>query len=705
MQTQSLNGKWNYRIGKGEWSTREVPFSARPVGHSECERSFDLEYMSERIFLVFDGITYYARVSLNGKFIGEMLPYCEYRFDITDSVTEKDNELLVELEDLSPEFGPSAGWENFGGIIRPVKIEYLPKEYIDNVFFHCELKNGYTDAEYTVEVTTVPANIEYTAELSFKGVIADSFTASGNACRSVKNVHLWSPDKPNLYDLTVRTNAYEYTCKVGFRELKCDRHRFILNGEPLFLFGVNRHEIIGDLGHTVTPELIEKDFLIAKDLGCNFIRLAHYPHCKATLEIADRMGILVSEEPGLWWSDTSNPAVSAGSLEVLRRTILRDRNHPSVAFWLSFNECEFTEQFLIDSARVARENDPYRLVSGANCMSDDDTLKYYNICGFDFYTMHPYSDTFARAAASAEKLTDKPLMFTEWGGYDMTDNPGVLTKFIEKMYALYQKNSDEGALAGAAFWYFAAVNDFNRGRPACIDGMLNESLLTADRKPTAIFDAFKNAFAKVKKGSNYDDEFYFEKLSDISGVALKCANEDNDYQRLLADAHIKEPFRLQRMRPYKLTRGPILRDKIDGLYTEPRVLFDGRELVFNGNAVGDTVTLVGAVSVKKGYPILGEYGETAAEITVVSTDGSTEVFTMKNGVDFTTVFTTLSSSIIDPIAENTERYAVFGYDRNHENYVINKLTLRLAKASEIDSIHIRSAGAGYDLMFYGVLVQ
>lgn len=111
MSIQSLDGIWNYRIGNGVWKSREVPFSARPVGHSECERSFDLEYMSERVFLVFDGITYYARVTLNGKFIGEMLPYCEYRFDVTDSVTEKGNELLVELEDLSPEFGPSAGYD------------------------------------------------------------------------------------------------------------------------------------------------------------------------------------------------------------------------------------------------------------------------------------------------------------------------------------------------------------------------------------------------------------------------------------------------------------------------------------------------------------------------------------------------------------------------------------------------------------------
>ena len=143
---------------------------------------------------------------------------------------------------------------------------------------------------------------------------------------------------------------------------------------------------------------------------------------------------MVSEEPGLWGSDTSLPEVANGSLEVLKRTILRDRNHPSIVFWLCFNECKFTEKFLADSATVCRKYDPTRRVSGANCMTNEETLYHYNKCKFDFYTMHPYSDTFKRSKTSAEILHDKPLLFSEWGGYHVYDNPHLLLDFMSEIW-------------------------------------------------------------------------------------------------------------------------------------------------------------------------------------------------------------------------------------------------------------------------------
>ena len=101
-----------------------VPFSTLAVGQSECFRKFDRTEDLPRVALQFDGITYAAKVFLNGVPVGEMLPYCEYTFDVSDVVRDKDNELLVELEDLEPEFGPSDGWENYSGIIRNVWVVY-----------------------------------------------------------------------------------------------------------------------------------------------------------------------------------------------------------------------------------------------------------------------------------------------------------------------------------------------------------------------------------------------------------------------------------------------------------------------------------------------------------------------------------------------------------------------------------------------------
>lgn len=324
---------------------------------------------------------------MNGKALGEMLPCCEYEFEITEHIIEGENTLSVELEDLNLCFGPTPGWENFGGIIRDVSLIYRDDNYISDVFFKTDLCNEYKDAEVSVDVQT-DKNTDSLLEISL---------LDGN-------------------DNTV-----------------------------------------------LSYEQIEEDMKMIKSTGSNFVRLVHYPHCKATLDIADKLGLMVSEEPGLWWSDTANEEVANGSLEVLKRTIFRDRNHPSIVFRLSFNECQFTEQFLIDSANVCHKYDPTRLVSGANCMSDEDTLIYFNRCGFDFYTMHPYSATFDRSKKSAQILYDKPLVFTEWGGYFVFDNPAYFRECIQKMAKLYRANSDSGALAGAFLWCWADVNDFNRG--------------------------------------------------------------------------------------------------------------------------------------------------------------------------------------------------------------------------------------------------
>lgn len=714
MKIQSLNGEWLYRIGKGRERVREVPFSALCVGHSECRRIFSLDERSDRVFLKFDGITYHASVYLNGVKLGEMLPYCEYVFEVTGSVKADNNELLVELEDIAPSFGPTAGWENYGGIIRDVSLLYAGKGVINDAFFYSELLNGYKDARYTLELQTeAPEGAEISVSLFDGDGVADAFIAPVNAEkveREIKNVKLWSTDAPDLYTLSVALTLEgreldRYECKVGFREIKCDRHRFIINGKPELLVGVCKHEMIGDQGHTVSEELIERDLRMIKEMGCNFVRLVHYPHSKKTLEIADRIGLMVSEEPGLWWSRTEIPEVSEGSLEVLKRTVLRDRNHPSVAFWLAFNECRFTEQFLIDSARVCRKYDPSRMVSGANCMSDEDTLKYYNNCGFDFYTMHPYSDTTERAKRSASILNDKPLVFTEWGGYHVYDNPHLLKDFIGDLYDMYKRGSDEGAIAGAFFWYFAECNDFGRAGPACKDGVLKEALVDAQRRPTLIYDAFVSAWADVRRKKRAEDKYYYEPLTALDMTPLKyvngCGNFEIAFSGAMESSYEKEKFNGMRYR--RMSVGCILqRSETVGMARIPYTVSDGDTVTFGGGKNSGAVTLLGAVSSGKGYPISGEYGEEAATLTVTFSDGREESFSLRNGIEITTVYTTFGSSRIEPVGEKTVPFARFGYDKNFENYIINTLTLELEDKNDIEGVTVASKGNGYDLLIYGV---
>ncbi len=656
MKVQSLNGAWKRRVGKGEWSKVTVPFSTLSVGHSECVKSFDLKNKSDTVLLKFDGITYYAKVTLNGVLLGEMLPYSEYVFDVTDTVKEKNNELLVEIEDISPKFGPSEGWENYSGIIRDVNILYKNKAYIEDVFFKSTLTDSYKNAEYSLAVKSVGCeNARWKVTLLQNGETVDSYSFSEDetVLRKLEQVSLWSCDNPNLYELKAELfengeKVDEYTENVGFREFGCNRHRFTLNGKELFLQGVCKHEMVADSGHVPTLEQIEADLKMIKETGCNFVRLVHYPHCKATLDIADRLGLMVSEEPGLWWSDTSDPEIRAGSLEVLRRTVIRDRNHPSIVFWLSFNECRFTEQFLIDSAKVCKELDPTRLVSGANCMSNEDTIKYYNLCGFDFYTMHPYSATFERSLVSAKILCDKPLMFTEWGGYFVYDNPHLLADFMNGMYNLYEANSDEGALAGASIWYWAELNDFNRGKPACVDGALKEALVDKYRNPTLIYKTFRDTIKNFGKTVREEDKYEYTGSS-VNGKAMKCLNK-GDFEAFKESMMENIPFYHSNMRKRKITVGAVLKGD-EGIDNIPAVCSKDNSPVFEGEKETDTVTLIGCVSAPYGYPLGGEYGEEAAKVTLTFKDGEKCDFILRNGMEITTVHTTLSSSRINPVAE------------------------------------------------------
>lgn len=703
VRIQSLNGMWLYRIGKGKQREISVPFSTLAVGHSECECTFTLTETAPCTYLKFDGITYAAKVFLNDIFIGDMLPYSEYLFDVTDFVCDV-NALRVELEDIAPAFGPSEGWENFGGIIRDVSVLYAAENRITDVFFHATLQDDYRNAVFTVETTAqIPQGVFHITLFDGDKAVC-SYEQAADATAQAKllcDVRLWDVDTPHLYTLCVALEENgetvdTYSCKVGFREFICDNHRFYLNGKPLFLKGVCKHEMFADSGHCPTEEQMRRDMLMIKDTGCNFVRLVHYPHHKKVMEIADEIGLMVSEEPGLWWSDTANAQVSAGSLEVLRRTILRDRNHPSVVFWLSFNECRFTEEYLVASAKVCRENDPTRLVSGANCMNNEDTLKYYTLCNFDFYTMHPYAPTTERAKESAAVLNDKPLLFTEWGGYYVYDNPKLLGEFLHQFYALYENN----ALAGALFWEWSELNDFNRTDGACVDGVLREGLVDADRHPTLIFESFCRALKGM--GTKEEPPFWFAPLTYTAGNNLLTADgEKCCLQKALDATRELEENGKKLMRRRVLKEGPVLKN-VDGLLDVPLVLHDNTEYTISCSVCTDVLTVYGMVSAHKGYPLDGNYGEAVAELTVIYTDGSSQTTVLKNGIDVTTVFELRGSSRINPVAENSARVATFGYDKNFEQYLINERKIPLDIYRTVKAVTLCSCNNGYALLIYGM---
>ena len=235
---------------------------------------------------------------------------------------------------------------------------------------------------------------------------------------------LWSPEEPNLYELRVSLQSDHgvdrWSCRTGFREVVTRGPDFLLNGRRLVLKGVCRHDMWKEQGFTLTRQQMEQDMRMIKALGANFIRQVHYPHHRYMVELADELGLLVSEEPGYWNMDFNKMPRSMVELgyRIMEKTIRRDWNSPSVFAWLLSNECQLTLEVLREGKEICNKLDPIgRLVSAANSMPKEKAKPIFEQAGMDFFDQHPYTFNVDDFNQEAEfDGPSRPLTFTEWGG-------------------------------------------------------------------------------------------------------------------------------------------------------------------------------------------------------------------------------------------------------------------------------------------------
>ena len=731
-----LGGIWQYRVPDGEYTERKVPGSYLCVGQSEYTRHFSLlPQAGKRTFLCTEGINYEGTVIVNGITLGKTLPYCHYEFDITDYLKE-DNELTVLVKDIYAPFGFMAGWCCYGGIIREIYLEERAETYLDDVWFRNTLTEDFLRADATVEIAfggCMAENLSTTATLFRNGATVAVAKGDKHIAFSVERPVLWSPDDPALYELTVTLEKDGVaidtrTMEVGFRSLTMDDKRFYLNGEPFFIVGVCRHDLgTLDEGHTLTDEAIERDMRMIKELGANFVRLVHYPHDTRVLRIADRIGLMVSEEPGLWWSDLKDKATTDGALEVLKRTIIRDRSHACVAFWMSFNECVFTQEFLNDAVKVSRTYDPDRYSSGANCMDVEMTREMFNIADIDFYTMHPYGMRPERVAGKKggtsldvlfREYAGKPLIFTEWGGYYVVDNPALFTDFCNKM----KRGKEKGLLAGMLYWAFADMYEFNRA-DACIDGVQFEGLVTIDRRPKENYYVLQKFIRELSLPAN-PVKFAMEAevasgTETVRSTPIALPPPENDpvqnetWQQACEDARMTwlptqfENLRMRRKRYFKV--GPILPtdcDRVGNLdfYALRKPIAIGEKTSICSvpvNRSGRQLVLLGNVIFMDGYPIAGERGEVCATLTLCYADGEEKQIPLRNGYELLTVNRTFLDSYIDPTSPILKPAVSFSYDKGHDNYRIYTLEIELCADRVLESFSIQSEMTKRPILLYG----
>lgn len=468
------------------------------------KRDFRLDRTpGKRYILYFGAVNYEAKVWVNGKKAGEHTGgYTPFNFDITDLVSDGDNFVVVKADDKRAKDNvPTVNmdWWNYGGITRDVLIAELDDTYIADYSISLD-GNSTSRISGWIQLNNEIAGKDIILEIPELGISEKCITdSSGQAAFSVRaKPALWSPDNPKLYDIVLRYEDSDIRDMIGFRTISTSGKQILLNGEPVFLKGISIHEEAPfRSGRAWSPEDAATLLGWAKELGCNYVRLAHYPHNEHMVRTAEKLGLMVwSEIPVYWTISWNNPGTYANAENQLTEMIRRDRNRCSVIIWSIANETphgEARDRFLSSLSLKARELDPSRLISmamevtradnGVNTL-DDNMNEYVDIISFNQYVGW-YRNTLEEARTMKWVIPyDKPVIISEFGGGAQAGLHGeVNARFTEEYQEeLYIRNLEMldkiDGLAGLSPWILMDFRSPRRQLPYIQDFYNRKGLIS-----------------------------------------------------------------------------------------------------------------------------------------------------------------------------------------------------------------------------------
>ncbi len=390
------------------------------------------------MFVHFGAANYLANVYLNGEPLGTHKGgFTPFDFEITDRVRAQGNFLVVRVNNTrAKEEVPTVNtdWWNYGGITRPVTLVEVPETFIQD--YEVQLEKGLTNqikgwvqldgAQLRQKVTLrIPeVGLSKTFQADSAGHVEFSFAA---------NLTLWSPENPKLYTVEIASETDKVADHIGFRSIAVRGTDILLNGKSVFLRGINIHEEAPLRPGRAWSEDDARVLLTwAKELGCNFVRLAHYPHNEATLRMADQLGVLVWEEIPVYWTiQWENPDTLRNAENQLSELITRDHNRAALILYSVANETPITEarnRFLGQLIQQAHMSDPTRLVSAAlQAQETQDTSGLHVRINdpianeLDVMGNNEYIGWYSHTIADLDRTDwtsqyNKPLIMSEWGG-------------------------------------------------------------------------------------------------------------------------------------------------------------------------------------------------------------------------------------------------------------------------------------------------
>jgi beta-glucuronidase len=447
----------------GDWNTQSEKFFLYE-GTIWYKKDFDYQKKpGSRLFVYFGAANYDSIVFINGERLGEHIGgFTPFNYEITDKVKDAGNYIIVKVDNKRlPEGVPTVNtdWWNYGGITRDVTLVEVPGSFIQDYFVQLE-KGSSTEISGWVKLNG--ANRRQTVKVEIPEANANtSVRTDDNGYAEIRldaTLGLWSPESPRLYDVVIRSDTDNVTDHIGFRSIETRGNDIILNGKPIFLRGVCIHEEAPyRSGRAFSSDDARTLLGWAKEMGCNFVRLAHYPHSENMTRMADRLGILVwSEIPVYWTIDWENAETLGNAVKQLTENITRDKNKASIILWSLGNETPLSPArlaFMTKLAQVARGLDRTRLLTAAmeihhlgpfTAMIDDPLGQYVDVLGCNEYV--GWYDGLPEKCDKMEWKSgyEKPLVMSEFGGDAVFGLHGDgLTRFSEE----YQENLYEHQVA------------------------------------------------------------------------------------------------------------------------------------------------------------------------------------------------------------------------------------------------------------------
>lgn len=519
-QTLTVPGDWNTQDERlffyegTVWYRRTFEVGATPEGR--------------RRFVRFGAVNRHATVWLNGERLGaHHVGFTPFGFEVTDTLRDGENSLVVRVDNRRrAEDVPAmrTDWWNYGGITRGVSLIETPATFVESWEIRLEGEqlvgwvrvNGPERAGAVVEVR-VPE-----LALRLRGPVdEDGF---GELAAPVPSgLERWSPGSPKLYEVQVGILGDVRTDRIGFREVETRGREILLNGEPVFLRGICLHEEELGGGGRAWSEAHARELLgLAKELGVNFVRLAHYTHNEWMVRIADELGLMVwAEIPVYWEMDFENGVTAAYARAHVTEMIERDRNRASVVIWSVGNENRADPAqtaFRVELARAARALDESRLISAA-CFAtqrredgrlvefvvEDPFGEVADVLAINQYVGWYGGHTRDLAGVTVRTAWEKPLLFSEFGagvkrglrgGADevWTEDFGV--RFYRDQLDWCDELRAAGTLQGISPWILKDFRSPRRMLGGVQDGWNRKGLVSETGEKKEVFGVLRDRYGR-----------------------------------------------------------------------------------------------------------------------------------------------------------------------------------------------------------------